>query len=84
MNDFLINGGIPVNLYSNMLTSRYSKISFKLDGNLLETMTNYDYNVSHADPQDVKLIYECGKEMNFNIKQKERKSDRDKSLIKLL
>ena len=47
-------------------------------------MTNYDFNVSHSDPKDQKLIYEFGKEMNFNIKQKRRKSDRDKSMIKLL
>ena len=50
----------------------------------LETMTHYDFNVSHSNPKDQKLIYEFGKEMNFNFKQKGRKSDRDKSLIKLL
>ena len=47
-------------------------------------MTNYDSNVSHFNTKDQKLIYEFGKEMNFNSKQKGRKSDRDKSLIKLL
>ena len=67
-----------------MLLFRDSKKSFKLDGDLLETMTNYDFNVSHSVPKDRKLIYEFGKEMNFNIKQKGRKSDRDKSMIKLL
>ena len=84
MNDFSINGGIPVTLYSNMLTFRDSNKSFKLDGDLLETMTNYDFNVSHSTPQDQKLIYEFGKEMNFNIKWKGRKSPRDQFLIKLL
>ena len=84
MNDFLINDGIPVTLFSNMLLFRDSNKSFKLDGDLLETMTNYDFNVSHSDPKDQKLIYEFGKEMNFNIKQKVRKSDRDRSMIKLL
>ena len=68
MNDFLINGGIPVSLCSNMLTFRDSKKSFILDGDLLETMTNYDFNVNHANPQGQKLIYEFGKEMNFDIK----------------
>ena len=67
-----------------MLFFRDSNKSFKLDGDLLETMTNYDFNVSHADPTDQKLIYEFGREMNFNIKQKGRKSDRDKSMINLL
>ena len=82
MNDFLINEGIPVTLFSNMLLFRDSNKSFKLDGDLLETMTIYDFNVSHSDPKGQKLIYEFGKEMNF--RQKGRKSDRDKSMIKLL
>ena len=84
MNDFLINECILVTLFSIMLLFRDSIKSFKLDGDLLETMTNYDFNVSHSDPKDQKIIYEFGKEMNFNIKQKGRKSDRDKSMIKLL
>ena len=78
MNDFLINEGIPVTLFSNMLTFRDSKKSFKLDGDLLETMTKYDFNVSHSNPKDQKPIYEFGKKNNFNIKQKGRKSDRNK------
>ena len=56
MNDFLINGGIQVSLYRNMLTFRGSNRSFKLDGDLLETMTTYDFNVSHSNPQDQRLI----------------------------
>ena len=84
MNDFLINEGIPVTLFSNMLLFRDLNKSFQLDGDLLETMTYYDFNVSHFDPKDQKLIYEFGKEMIFNIRQKGRKSDRDKSMIKIL
>ena len=61
MNDCLINGGLPVSLYSNMLTFKDSKNFFILDGDLLETMTNYDFNVNHANPQDQKLIYKFGK-----------------------
>ena len=80
----MINEGIPLTLVSNMLIFRDSKKSFKLDGDLLETMKNYDFNVNHSDPKDQKLIYEFGKEMNFNTKRKGRKSDRDKSMIKLL
>ena len=83
-NDFLIKDGIPVTIFSNMLTFRDTNKSFKLDGVLLETLTNYGFNVSHSNPKDQKLIYEFGKEMNFNIKQKGRKSNRDKSMIKLL
>ena len=84
MNDFLINEGTPVTLVSNMLIFRDSNKSFKLDGDLLETMTNYDFNVDHSNQQDRKLIYELAKEMNFNIRQKGNKSDRDKSIIRLL
>ena len=47
-------------------------------------MTNFEFNVSHSNPKGQELIYEFGKEMNFNIKQKGRKSDSDRSLIKLL
>ena len=32
MNDFLINGGIPVTLFSNMTTFRDGNKSFKIDG----------------------------------------------------
>ena len=84
MNDFLINKGIPVTLVSNMLIFRDSNKSFKLDGDLLETMTNYDFNVDHSNQHDRKLIYELAKEMNFNMREKGNKSDRDKSIVWLL
>ena len=84
MNDFFMNEGITVFTFINMLTFGDSNKSFKVDGDLIETATNYDFNVSKSDPKDQKLIYEFGKEMNFNIRQKERKSNRDKSMIKLL
>ena len=67
-----------------MLTFRDSNISFKLDGGLLETITNYDLNVNHANTQDKKLKCEFGKELKFDIKQTERKSNRYKPLIKIL
>ena len=67
-----------------MLSFRDSIKSFKLDGDLLETMTNYDFNVIHPKAKDQKLVYEFGKGLNFNIKQKRRKSCRAKSAIKLL
>ena len=84
MNDFLIIGCIPVTLFSNMLTFRDNNNSFKMDGDLLETMTNNDFNVSLSNQKVQKLNHEFRKEMYFNIKQKGRKSDRDKSLIKFL
>ena len=68
MNDFLTNERIPVTLFSNMLTFRDSNETFKFDGDLSETTTKYDFKVSHSNPKDQKLIYNFGKEMNFNIK----------------
>ena len=73
MNDFLINAGIPVTLYSNMLTFRDSNKSFKLDGDLLEAIINYDFNIDHSNQEDRKLMYELGKEMKFCIKQTDEK-----------
>ena len=84
MNDFLINGGISVSLYSNMLIFRDSNKSFILDGDLLETMTTYYFNVNHAKPKNQKSIYEFGKEMKFDFNQNGRKRNRDKPMIKLL
>ena len=55
MNDFLING-IPVTLYSNMLTFTDSNKSFKLDGDLLEAITNYGFNIDHCNQKDRKLM----------------------------
>ena len=52
MNYFLINEGIPATIFSNMLTFRDSNKSFKLDADLLETIPNYDFNVSHSNPKD--------------------------------
>ena len=46
MIDFLMKTSIPVNLYSNMLTFRDSNKPLILDGDLLETMTNFDFNGS--------------------------------------
>ena len=49
MNDFLINEGIPVTLFSNMLIFRESGESFKPEGDILQTMINYDFNVDHSN-----------------------------------
>ena len=39
MNEFLIHGNIPITLFSN-ITFRNSKKSFRLEGDLLKTITN--------------------------------------------
>ena len=48
----------------------------------MTTMTNYKFNAAHSNPQDQKLVYEFGKELNFDIKQEGRKSPRDRFIIK--
>ena len=73
INDFKLNKGIPVTLVSSLLIFRDSNKSFKLEGDVLEAITNYDFNVDHSNQQDRKLIYEFAKEMNFNIKEKGKK-----------
>ena len=51
-----------ITLYSKRLTFGESKKSFKLEGVLLKTRTNYKFKVGHSNPQDQKLIFEFGKE----------------------
>ena len=84
MNDFLIHGGIPVTLFSNMITFRDSNKSFRLEGDLLKLITNYKFNADHSSPQDKKLIYEFAKEMNYDTKSTGRPSTRHTSIIKIL
>ena len=84
MNDFLIQGNIPVTLSSNMITFRDSNKSFRLEGDLLELITNYKFNADHSSPQDNKIIYEFAKEMNYDTKSTGRPSTRHTSIIKIL
>ena len=84
MNEVLITGGVPVTLYSNMLFFKDSIKSFKLVGDHFKTMTNYDFNNGHSNPQDQKIVCRFGKEMNFNIRQKGQKTTRDTSHLSYL
>ena len=84
LNDFLIHGTIPVTIFSNMITFRDSKKTFKLEGDLLKVITNYKFNADHSSSQDKKLIYEFAKEMNYDTKSTGRPSTRHTSIIKIL
>ena len=84
MNDFLKHRGIPVTLFSNMITFRDSNKSFKLEGDLLKLITDYKFNANHSSPQDKKLIYEFAKEMNCDTKSIGRPSIRHNSIVKIL
>ena len=83
MNDFLIHRGIPVTLFSNMITFRGSNKSFKLEGDLLKIITDYKFNADHSSPQDKKLIYEFAKEMNYDTKSIGRPGVRHISIVKI-
>ena len=84
MNNFLIQGNKPVTLCSNLLSFRDSNKSFKLDGDLLKTMTNYKFNAGHANLQDKKIIREFAEEMKFDIENIGRQSPKDSSTVELL
>ena len=84
VNDLLMKNKIPITLYGNMLTFRDTNKQFELTGDLLEMITNKDYNVDHASLADKKLMYDFAKEMHFDMKAVGKKPTRDKTLIKLL
>ena len=82
--NFLIHGIIPVGLHSNMKTFRDSNKSFRLEGDLLKTITNYKFNADHSSPQDKKLIYQFAKEVNYVIRSTGRPSISHSSFVKIL
>ena len=82
MNDFLIHGTIPVSIHSNTINFRVTYKSFRLEGDLLKLITNYEFNADHSSPQDKKLIYEFAKEMNYDTKSTGRPSIRHSSIEK--
>ena len=84
VNDLLMKNKIPITLYGNMLTFRDTNKQFELTGDLLEMVTNKDYNVDHASLADKKLMFDFAKEMHFYMKAVGKKPTRDKTLIKLL
>ena len=84
VNDLKIHNSIPITLYGNMLTFRDTRKEFELTGDLLEMITNKNYNVNLASLAEKKLMYDFAKEMNFDLKALCKKSTRDKTLIKLL
>ena len=84
VNDLLINKSIPITLHNNLLTFRHTDKQSELDGDLLEMITNKNYNVDLANLSDKKLMYDFAKEMNFDLKAIGKKSTRDRTLIKLL
>ena len=69
-NDLLIKNTIPITLHENLLTFRDSSKVFDLNGDVLEMITNENYNVDLAKLSDKKLMYDFAKELNFDSKLK--------------
>ena len=84
MYEFLIHRGIPVTLYSNMVTFRDSEKSFELDGDLLKLMTNSKFNADLSNPQDRKIVGEFAGETNYDAKSTCKPSIRHCSIIRRL
>ena len=74
VNDLKIHNTIPITLHGNLLTFRDSGKEFELKGDLLEMITNKNYNIDLASLLDKKLKYDFAKEMNFDVKGFGRKS----------
>ena len=84
VNDLLKQNTIPVTLFNNLLTFRDTGKEIEFQGDLLKMITNKNYSVDFARLQDKKLMYDFAKEMNFDTKAQGNKSNRDRTLIKLL
>ena len=67
-----------------MLTFRYRGKEIELKEDLLETITNKNYNVDLASLSEKKVMYDFAKEMNFHLKAQGSKSIRDKTFINYL
>ena len=84
VNDLKKHKSIPIILYGNMLTFRDTGKELELTADLLEKITNKNYNVDLASLSDKKLMYDFAKELNFDLKAAGKNSTRAKTLIKLL
>ena len=84
VNHLKINKTIPITLNGNMLTFRDTNKQFDMKGDLLEMITNSNFNVDLASLADKKLMYDFANEMHFDPKASGNKSTRDRKIIKLL
>ena len=84
VNELLKKNTIPITLSNNLLTFRDTGKGFELKGDLLEIITNNNYNVDHASLADKTLMYDFAKEIHFDLKAVGKKSTCDRFLKKLL
>ena len=81
--DLEIHNSVPITLHDNLLTFRDTNKVFELKRDLLEMITNKNYNVDLASLSDKTILYDFAKEMNFDLKDPGNKYTRDRTLIKL-
>ena len=84
VNDLLIHNTLPITSHDNFLTFRDTGKVLELKGDLLKMITNENYNVCLASLSDKKSRCDFAKEMNFDLKAQGKKSNRDRTLIKLI
>ena len=84
VNDLKTNKTIPITFYGIILTFHDTGKQFELKGDLLEMITNSNFNVDLASLSDKKLMHDFAIEMKFDTKALGNKSIRDRKLIKLL
>ena len=84
VNDLLLKNTIPITLYNILLTFCDTGKEFDLKEDLLKMIINNKYNVDHANLVDKKLLYDFAKELHFDLRAVGKKSNRDRTLIKLL
>ena len=80
----LIHNTKPITLYNNLLTFRDTGKEFELKGYLLKMKTNTNYNVELNSLLDKKLLCDFAKGMSFEVEALSKKTNRDRTLIKLL
>ena len=83
VNDLLRHITIPTTFNNNLLTFRDTGKDFELQGDLLEMITNKNYNVDLAKLSDQKLIYVFAKGMKYDIEAIGKKSTRERTLLKI-
>ena len=79
----LINKRKPITVYDFLLTFPDTDKKFELDGELLKTITNINYNADLAKLSDRKITFEFAKELYFDEKALGNKNTKIKSLIRL-
>ena len=82
--NLLMHNSISITSHGKLLTLLDPVKEFELKGDLLEMITNKNYNVDLAKMSDKKVMYDFAKERNFDRKAVGKKSTRDRTLIKLL